>query len=155
MERLEAVRLTSRVLQLRVVEPKKVWLNDSSREAQALQPHGATGSSRSTALGRRALFEGPLAPLASCTVNWRLACDQTRCGVLATLSKPATYRSFLEPAATLPECAEAEALDGARLCGELLSMCVQRAGQPCTAIILFIEMPILVGSTCSTCFSIE
>ena len=62
MERLEAVRLTSRVLQLRVVEPKKVWLNDSSREAQALQPHGATGSSRSTALGRRALFEGPPCP---------------------------------------------------------------------------------------------
>ena len=97
----------------------------------------------------------PLAPLASCTVNWRLACGQTRCGALATLSKPAACRSFLEPAATLPECAEAEALDGARLCGELLSMCVHRAGQPCTAIILFIEMPILVGSTCSTCFSID
>ena len=84
-----------------------------------------------------------LAPLASCAVNWRLACDQTRCGVLATLSRPATCRSFLEPAGTLPGCAEAEALDGVRLCGELLPMCFQRAGQPCTAIILFIEMPML------------
>ena len=116
---------------------------------------GLQGPGEAPLSGTAPSLKVPLAPLASFTVNWRLACGQTRCGALATLSKPATYRSFLESARTLPECAEAEALDGARRCGELLPMCFQRAGQLCTAIILFIEMPILVGSTCSTCFSID
>ena len=44
MEMLEALGLTSRVFQLRVTEPKKVWLKESSREAQALRPHHAGSS---------------------------------------------------------------------------------------------------------------
>ena len=60
---------------------------------------GLQGPGEAPLSGTAPSLKVPLAPLlASCTVKWRLACGQTRCGALATLSKPATCRSFLEPA---------------------------------------------------------
>ena len=103
----------------------------------------------------RTLVEGPLAPLASCIVSWRLLHVASHAvghwQRSPSLLPAARFWSWLGRDLN----ALNEALNGARLCGELLPMCLQRTGEPCSAIILFIGMPIRTGSTCSTHLSID